>query len=135
MRPNFRIPWMLAMFLPLLLVAAVTSCNSSNAPTAPGGGGGGNGGGGGGAAELNSGTIGPNGTYTHRFATAGSFGYHCIFHTPMTGTVQVSAAAADSVANVSITSSTTTFPGASVRPGGTVTWTNNTGLDHTVTSN
>jgi plastocyanin len=27
------------------------------------------------------------------------------------------------------------FPAASVKPGGTVTWTNNSGLVHTVTSN
>ena len=130
MRPQIKISWILAMFLPFLLVAAVTSCNSSSVPTAPGGGGAG----GGGAAELNSGTIGPGGTYTHQFAAAGSFAYHCVFHGPMRGTVTVSAAAADSIVNVSITSSTTAFPGASVRPGGLVTWTNNTAMDHTVTS-
>jgi plastocyanin len=36
---------------------------------------------------------------------------------------------------VSIASSTTPFPGATVRVGGRVVWTNNTGMVHTVTSN
>jgi plastocyanin len=85
--------------------------------------------------ELDSGDIGGGGTFQHRFAAAGTFGYHCIHHSPMTGSVQVSSGAADTLVNVSITSSTMSFPGASVRPGGRVIWTNNTGVAHTVTSN
>ena len=85
--------------------------------------------------ELNSGDIAPGAGYEHRFNTAGTFSYHCIHHAPMTGSVSVSASAADTVATVAITSSTSPFPAASVKPGGRVVWTNNTGMLHTVTSN
>jgi len=87
------------------------------------------------ARELNSGDFGPGGTFQHTFATAGTFGYHCVHHSPMTGSVVVSPDAPGTTANVSITSSVMAFPAASVKPGGTVTWTNNSGLVHTVTSN
>jgi plastocyanin len=111
--------------VPLLILATATSCNSGKSnPTGPATAG----------TELDSGVLGPAAVYQHTFANAGSYAYHCIFHTPMRGTVQVNAAATDSIAHVSITSSTTTFPGATIRPGGRVVWTNNTQLDHTVTS-
>ena len=87
------------------------------------------------ARELDSGDFGPGGTFQHTFATAGNYGYHCIHHSPMTGSVVVSANAPSTTASVSITSSVMAFPAASVKPGGTVTWTNNSGLVHTVTSN
>ena len=85
--------------------------------------------------ELNSGDFGAGNTYQHRFFTAGTFPYHCIHHAPMTGSVAVNAGAADTVVNVSITSSTSPFPAASVKPGGRVVWTYNTSMVHTVTSN
>jgi plastocyanin len=53
----------------------------------------------------------------------------------MTGSVVVNAAAPDTLVNVSIVSSTSPFPAASVKPGGRVIWTNNTSMVHTVTSN
>ena len=90
--------------------------------------------GGGGAKELDSGDFGSGAVFQHRFFTAGSFPYHCIHHTPMTGTVTVSAAAPDTLVAVSIVSNTSPFPAASVKPGGRVVWTNNTGSVHTVTS-
>ncbi len=90
---------------------------------------------GGTAKELNSGNIGGGGTFEHRFFTAGTFPYHCIYHSPMTGSVVVSASATDTVVAVSITNSMAPFPGATVKAGGRVVWTNNTGLTHTVTSN
>ncbi|HET7497430.1 MAG TPA: plastocyanin/azurin family copper-binding protein [Candidatus Eisenbacteria bacterium] len=123
MKAPFRVFRLLAV--PVLILATATSCNSGKSnPTGPGTAG----------PELDSGVLGPGAVYQHTFASAGSYAYHCIFHTPMRGTVQVNAAAADSIAHVSITSSTTTFPGATIRPGGSVVWTNNTQLDHTVTS-
>jgi hypothetical protein len=128
--PKSRKAWIAATLFFLTLVAA-TSCNSYNKsqggygnPTGPGPG-----------LELNSGNIGPNATYSHRFTAAGSYPYHCAYHVPMTGTVQVSANAADSLVTVHITSITAPFPAASVVPGGTVTWTNGTDMVHTVTSN
>ncbi len=39
--------------------------------------------------ELNSGTVSGGGTYTHTFSTAGTFSYHCTFHSGMNGTVIV----------------------------------------------
>jgi plastocyanin len=87
------------------------------------------------ARELNSGDFGPGAVFQHRFFSAGSFGYHCIHHSPMTGSVTVDPNAADSVVNVNIVSFTTPFPAAAVKPGGRVVWTNNTSMVHTVTSN
>ena len=112
-----------------LIAATVTSCYSGNSgyptrPVTPAP-----------SAELDSGDFGTGGIYQHRFSAAGTFPYHCVHHAPMTGTVQVSASAIDTLANVSIVSSTTAFPSASVKPGGRVVWTNNTGMVHTVTSN
>jgi plastocyanin len=126
--------WLLALLLAMALAAAA-SCTSgdSSGPTSPGGGGGG--GGGTGARELDSGNLGLGGTYQHRFTAAGTYGYHCIHHSPMTGSVVVSDAAPDTLVNVSIVSSTTSFPPASVKPGGRVIWTNNDNMVHTVTSN
>jgi plastocyanin len=123
--------WLPAILLAMALVAAA-SCSSSgggnSSPTAPGNGGGG-------APELNSGDFGPGANYEHRFATAGTFSYHCVHHSPMTGSVVVSAAATEMLVNVSIVSSTAPFPAATVKPGGQVVWTNNSGMVHTVTSN
>ena len=86
------------------------------------------------ARELDSGDFGPGGVFQHRFASAGTFAYHCIHHSPMTGSVTVNASAADTVVHVNIASSSTPFPAASVKPGGLVIWTNNTAFVHTVTS-
>jgi plastocyanin len=38
---------------------------------------------------FDSGTVNPNGTYSHLFSTAGSFPYHCSIHPTMTATVIV----------------------------------------------
>jgi plastocyanin len=117
--------WLSAVLLSVALAGAASCKSGSNGmPTSPAGG-----------SELNSGDIRPGATFEHQFATAGTYAYHCIHHAPMTGSVQVSEGAANDVANVSITSSSMSFPGASVKPGGRVVWTNNTGELHTVTSN
>ncbi len=110
----------------LVASAGIWSCSKSSSPTAPPGGGGG--------PELDSGDFGQGQAYTHRFTTAGSFPYHCIHHAPMTGSVTVTPSSTDTLVIVSITSSTSPFPPATVRPGGTVVWTNDTPMVHTVTS-
>jgi plastocyanin len=88
--------------------------------------------------ELNSGNIVGAATFAHVFASAGSYPYHCTIHPQtMNGTVTVTAGTADPASvNVSIINMTTGFAPAtvSVRAGGTVTWTNNDGITHTVTS-
>jgi plastocyanin len=118
--------WLLGIALAMALGAA-TSCGGGSSPTDPVGGGG--------TRELNSGDFGLGASFQHRFTTAGTFPYHCIHHSPMTGSVVVNEAAADTLVNVSITSDSVPFPGATVKPGGRVVWTNNTGMVHTVTSN
>jgi len=126
-------PWVSVVLLTVLLAAA-PSCGGSGgyggggSPTGPGGSSGG-------PKELNSGDIAPGGTYIHRFAKAGTFHYHCIHHSVMTGTVTVNDASVDTLVNVSIVSYTAPFHSASVKPGGRVRWTNNNNMVHTVTSN
>ena len=39
--------------------------------------------------ELNSGNIPANGTWSHTFAAAGTYPYHCTLHPAMKGTVKV----------------------------------------------
>ena len=116
-------PWLLAIVL-FAALGTIYACGSDDT-MGPGGS----------NKELNSGDIGPGGTYSHTFAATGTFHYHCIHHSPMTGQVVVSAAAVDSLKSVSVVSSSSPFPGATIKPGGRVTWTNNTGSVHTVTSN
>jgi len=106
-----------------LVVLTASGCKDSSNPTAPT------------TKELNSGDFGPGATFQHRFAAAGSFPYHCVHHGAMTGSVQVTDAATDTLVNVGIASSSSPFPAASVKPGGRVVWTNNTNMVHTVTSN
>ena len=124
MRPRTTNLWLTALTI-LLAIAALASCKSGKGgdPTSPGS-----------VRELDSGDFGAGGRYQHRFAAAGNYDYHCIHHAAMTGSVLVSATATDTLANVSIASSTAPFPAASVKPGGRVVWTNNTAMLHTVTS-
>ena len=108
----------------LLSAAACGSSSGSNQSTSPGN-----------VLELNSGDFGQGGRYEHRYNAAGTYAYHCIHHSPMTGSVVVNANAADTLVAISITSDSSPFPAASVKPGGRVVWTNNTSMVHTVTSN
>ena len=39
--------------------------------------------------SFKSGTLGKGGTFSQTFATAGTFAYHCNFHSSMTGTITV----------------------------------------------
>lgn len=118
--------WLLGIALVMALGVAA-SCGGGGNPADPAAGGG--------TRELNSGDFGPGSGFQHRFASAGTFRYHCIHHSPMTGSVTVSETAADTLANVSITRDDVAFPGATVKPGGRVVWTNNSNMVHTVTSN
>lgn len=115
----------LAAALLILLVAGVPACGKKS--TDPGGGGG--------AKELNSGNIASGGgQFQHTFANAGSFPYHCTIHPGMTGTVTVAGGNPMAV-SVTITDFAFNSSSVAVAPGGTVTWTNNGGAAHTVTSN
>jgi plastocyanin len=83
--------------------------------------------------ELNSGDIAPNASYAHKFMTAGTYNYHCIYHGVMTGTVTVTAGTPVVDGTVDIVS-ISPFPAMNVKVGATITWNNNTGATHTVTS-
>ncbi len=127
MRPQRPVSPIVALGLAAVLTLAA-SCNTSptNAPPPPGGGGT--------VKELDSGNIPNGGVYSHTFAGAGTFHYHCTIHgTGMAGQVIVVNGAADS-ALVTIANNTYTPDVASVRPGGSVRWINS-GSTHTVTSN
>jgi plastocyanin len=85
--------------------------------------------------ELNSGHIGSGAQYEHTFSTEGVKAYHCSIHSNMTANVDVSASAPAGDLAISIHNFTFDPQNPSVRPGAKVTWTNNDGTDHTVTSN
>ena len=116
--------WLLAIALVTAIGAASCGGGGGKATTAPAVT----------AGELNSGDFGGGASFEHRFLTSGTFPYHCIHHSPMTGSVRVGDAVADTLVNVSITSDAAPFPDATVRVGGRVVWKNNTGMVHTVTS-
>ena len=130
-----RAGWILGLAL-LFVAMGGGACNSSS-PTSPYGGGGGGGGGGGTTFNLGPFAIGQSAKFT--FATAGTFGYHCIPHRAMgmTGTVQVDASGADSLAVQIGPGNGFTFSPANahIKPGGYVRWVNVSNLSiHTVTN-
>jgi plastocyanin len=112
-----------------LALALAPACSKDDNPSSSGGDGG--------TRELNSGSIAPGGMYSHTFADAGDYPYHCAFHPVMTGAVTVEAGSPNTDASVSIVSSSSTGfqpSDVTIAPGGTVTWTNNHSVAHTVTS-
>ena len=87
--------------------------------------------------DLSSGLLVPGATYQHTFAAAGIYPYHCEIHSVMRATVIVDPASVVMSASVNIANPTASgFSPSSltVGPGGTVTWTNQDAVTHTVTS-
>ncbi|HEX2897530.1 MAG TPA: hypothetical protein VHP63_05715, partial [candidate division Zixibacteria bacterium] len=105
-----------------------TSCDGGSST-------GGGGGGGGGNREFVSGDLSPSASFTHVFNTAKAVSYYCRYHRSMgmTGVITVNAAGTPNTHNLSI-SSNTNLPDQTIEAGDTVTWTNNTGMIHTVES-
>jgi plastocyanin len=124
MRTNTSIRLIL---LAVFTAAALVGCSSSSSPNNAG-----NGGGSGSGPELNSPVINQSQTYSHTFAKAGSFPYHCSIHPAMHGTITVTASGSASQLSVSILNMT--LPSVSVAVGTTVVWTNEDAIGHTVTS-
>jgi hypothetical protein len=84
--------------------------------------------------ELNSPDLGAAATYQHTFITTGVFPYHCTRHPSMRDTIRVQVTSPNTSLSISITGSTFTPQGQTIQPNGTVTWTNNDAIVHTVTS-
>ena len=122
--------------------ALLASCKSNS--TSPCYGNTGGGGGGGGALELNGNLPASGGGYSHMFNTAGAFNYHCTLHpscASLAGTIVVVAAGTaiqNRVLAISqnggVYCSSLSVPRDTVQVGDTVTWTNNSALQHTVVS-
>jgi len=136
-------PRALLALMTLLLVLGAGACSKYHAPTAPygggSGGGGGTGGGGSGGTSFSFGpfAIGQSASFT--FASAGTFGYHCIPHRSMgmVGSVQVEATGADSaLVQIGAGNGFSFAPSSThIKTGGHVRWVNASGLtNHTVTS-
>src|SRR5580765_8238376 len=78
-------------------------------------------------------TLGHGATYAHTFASTGSVPYHCKIHgTSMAGTVNVDPSAPAGNRTVAIGDNFFNPASVSVRPGASVTWTNNGIFDHIV---
>ena len=78
-------------------------------------------------------TLGHGATYSHVFNSAGPIPYHCKIHgTSMAGTVVVDPAAPAGNRSVDIGDNFFNPVSISVRPGASVTWTNNGSFDHIV---
>jgi plastocyanin len=73
------------------------------------------------------------GTYSHTFKTIGTYNYHCKHHSGMHGQVIV-LVGAPATASVTISDDKFDASPVTVDTSGTVTWTNNGGHLHTVTS-
>jgi len=122
-----------------LVAAALLSCSKSNPTTPPTGGG-----------ELNGSLASSGGQYAHTFANAGTFNYRCTIHpscSSLAGKIVVLApggAIQNRVLSITQsggssgpyggTCSSLSLQVDSVLVGDQITWTNNSPLSHTVTS-
>jgi plastocyanin len=112
----------------LTVVAGLQGCSKKEGPVSPPGG----------SNSFDSGTLVPGASFSKVFpnATSTPVGYHCGFHSNMTGTVTVASGQADSSLVTIVDSTNDGFSpkNVSVRPGGTVRWINAHNLNHTATS-
>ena len=123
----------------LVIALGAGACSKSSSPTSPYGGGGGTGGGGSsGGTSFNFGPFAVGQSASFTFASAGTFGYHCIPHRTMgmVGSVQVDASGSDSaVVQIALSGLSFTPAAAHIKTGGHVRWVNaSSSAVHTVTS-
>lgn len=86
--------------------------------------------------SFDSGALAKDTSFSQVFAAAGTFAYHCKFHSDaMTGTVTVAAGAAAAAATHNIDITAMAFPDSTeIAKGDTVVWTNKMNMNHTVTA-
>jgi plastocyanin len=95
--------------------------------------------------SIGSGDLAPGATYSYTFTTPGTYQYHCMYHSWMTGTIVVKAGSAPPagpmISMPSGAGSPNGAPGYSpdtitlvIGVNATVTWVNNDSAHHTVTS-
>jgi len=91
--------------------------------------------------EFASGDLTGNGaSFTHVFSTAKAVPYYCRYHggpggVGMSGTITVTPPGAyDVPVQHSVNITTSTLPNLSIHVGDTITWTNSSGMTHTVES-
>ena len=126
---NSRKIWLPALVLALGSVIVGCSSGKNSSPTGPASGGSGH--------EFTSGDIQPGHSYTHVFMNAKVIPYYCRYHggpggVGMSGVITVTAGGTPSSHSFSITGMT--LPTMSIDVADTVTWTNNSGVVHTVQS-
>jgi|SRR5215471_7290254 len=144
-----RFSSVLSLAIAVWASAALLASCSKKGSTNPGYGTTTGGGGGGAAPELNGNLPASGGGYSHMFNTAGTFNYHCTIHpscTGLAGTIVVvpagtgiqnrvlAIAQSGGSGGVYGTCSTLSVSRDSVHVGDTVTWTNNSPVQHTVVS-
>ena len=119
--------------LGLVALIAVLGCSSKGSDY-------GTGGGGTGGREFASGNMAGNGvSFSHTFATAGSFPYFCRYHggrggSGMSGVITVTDPPNASPVTFTYSIVSHDLPDYSIKTGDIVTWTNNSGEVHTVES-
>ncbi len=121
-----------AVLLGVSAAVLLTGCSSSNNST-------GSGGGGGGGREMVSGDIAGNGgAFTHVFTAAKVVAYYCRYHggpggVGMSGVITVTQSAGAPTRHT-FTITAMTLPTMTINVGDTMTWTNTSGIVHTVES-
>ena len=124
-------------FAVCLLAAWLVACNKKDNPVSPPPPG-----------ELNGSLAGGGGTFSHTFASAGTFNYHCSIHpscTSLAGSIVVVAPGTpiqNRVLSISQSGGGGIYPSCStlsvsrdtVQVGDSVTWTNSSPYQHTVVS-
>lgn len=111
----------------IFALVALSGCTSSPSGTSSGG------------TIFNSGNMAPGASFTHVFAAAGVFPYHCSIHgaaggVGMAGTITVVAGASSGIDTIMMTAAAFSPAAVTITAGETVMWINSSAIAHTVLS-